>query len=395
MIKNKRGACIKSSLFGRKCVLPVFVTLLIGDGSGCRLLQRDVPAQFPEAIQEATLPIPEESVITENTSENDPTQDIPTNNTIVDNRPTAKGRLIITRLSGYELIRETVQRDGLPVTRYTIRGNATIVHQGVVIRAARMVIDDGRFGELQGGVRIIDRANGVTVISATAEYNRDEQVVHLVGNPYMIVQRPGQETALVSTNRITRKLEAGKSILDGDVRIKQGEWTLLADEGVYSDSEDLIVMRDDPLIIGRDRYMVASKLNYEVDRKRIRLKTDVALYSRGSGLALDDSASNDANQQLPSLMEFARRGGRIDARELQTSGETVADGPLTSILTSDELIYHFPDDAEPFTTVTGNVLLTRDDMRLSSPYIEAIGRDFHTIWTDQGIDMLDRKRDMH
>ena len=336
-----------------------------------RPVSEQQPTVVPEPASEAA-----ESTVVEEGSEQQPGP------AIVNNAPDRRGRPVTTTFSGFELIRENVLRDGLQVTRVTIRGNARIRHGGVDIRASRMAIEDGRFGALVGSVQVHDLESGTRIYGANATYNRDEQIVHLVGDPYMVVPGEGNRApALVSTTRMTRDLAEKKSILDGDVRIRQDTWSLIGDRGEYTDENDTIVLEANPVILGLEQFMIGQRLVYEVNNRTIRLDGRVVHISRTAPASGEPRAN--ISEDPPSLEQFARRPGQPTERE---PGEP---GDGKSVLSADQVVYRFPAGAEVRTRVQGEVLLTRGGFRLTAAYLDAIGQDFGTIRTAGGVDMRD------
>ena len=182
---------------------PVAAAFVLVFGS-CVTTPTPAPSSSSNDGQQATIiqePVPETTDTTENSVVPEDSDGSPAPS-IVNNAPDRRGRPVTTTFSGFELIRENVLRDGRQVTRVTIRGNARIRHGGVDIRASRMAIEDGRFGTLIGAVQVHDLESGTRIYGANATYNRDEQIVHMEGDPYMVVPGEGNRApALVSTTR--------------------------------------------------------------------------------------------------------------------------------------------------------------------------------------------------
>ena len=103
---------------------------------------------------------------------------------------TDRGREIVTRFYGAELIRQRIYINGKPEWRIQLRGNATIRHGNVLIRAPSITIDAGKYGKMTGGVQIYDSDNGIFIRAAQGVYNRDKETVQLLGWPYMRIKKP-------------------------------------------------------------------------------------------------------------------------------------------------------------------------------------------------------------
>ncbi|MCR9144523.1 MAG: hypothetical protein NXI24_19955 [bacterium] len=348
--------------------------------------------------------------------------------TVRSTKPDKKGRRVSTSFSGYELIREVIEDDlGLTTVRITIRGNATIRHENVLITANRMVIEDGTRGKLEGAVKIYDRSSGLRVYAARADYDRDEQMVELSGRPYLTVKQGRNKPTLVTCTKITRDLEAKESVLDGDVRIHHDAWSILGDRGVYYDDENRVVLEANPFLFGKDQFLSGDRLIYEVEDRRVLLDGQIAFLSNnGGGIGPDDAEKDDddggEDGRPPGLEEYVRLGGSLPvfggdsdeanandtnkanpggARNQTAGGTEEADGEndaavqeLTA-LTADRIIHSFPADEEATTEVEGQVMMTRgESLEVRTPALVALGRDFHTIHTEQGVEMRDRSQDM-
>ncbi len=334
-------------------------------------------------------------------------------------KPDKKGRRVSTSFSGYELIREVIEDElGIKTVRITIRGNATIRHENVLITANRMVIEDGTRGKLQGAVRIYDRSSGLRVYAARADYDRDEQMVELSGSPYLTVRQGRNKPTLVTCTKISRDLEAKESVLDGDVRIHHDAWSILGDRGVYYDDENRVELTSNPFLFGRDQFLSGDRLIYEVEDRRVLLDGRIAFLSRqATGPAGIGGAANQADGEGGSsaplapvgLEEYARRGGGVPVlnengevivredpqSELAESDAEEAEAAPVTALTADRIIHSFPADEEATTEVEGEVLMTRGAaLEVRTPSMIALGRDFHTIHTEAGVEMRDRSQDM-
>ncbi len=313
---------------------------------------------------------------------------------IAETRPDRLGRAVTTVFSGYELIREIVEKDGLEVTRLTIRGAASIRHDQVLIQADRMIIEDGRYGRLDGAVRFTDRKSGAQLFATRAEYFRDEQRAVLSGDPYIITRTAGQATTLVSCRGIVRDLAARTTTLDGDVRVHQDVYSMSGDRAVFTDEDRTLTVESNPLIFGRNVFLTGDRLVYETADRRIKLDGRVIYMSRTA-----PASRAEAPEGPPDLERFAREGGRSAevlgaAEDDAESDDPAADeSDLASTLSGQVLVHEFPREGVAKTFVRGDVLLTRgQSLRLSAPEITAYGRDFALLHVDQGVDMLDRER---
>ncbi len=382
-----------------KLRLDIFaIVLLIAAGSACRSLggPRDVPGPSTDSDGDPAL-VDEGDAAKDQTEEEAGPVPADSENFIVDESPDKRGRKVRTSFSGYELIREIKEDEfGIKTTIITIRGNATIRHEKVLITASKMTVVDGVRGELVGNVRIYDRESGLRVYAARADYDRDEQLVNLSGSPHLTVQQEGQKPTLVTCTKIVRDLAAKTATLDGDVRIHHDSWTVIGDAAVYYDQENRVVVKDNPLLFGERQFLSGDQITYNVKERTAFLEGRTTYISGGDG---DDNVFGDvATGPPPGLEEYTRKGGNIDrpapSENDGEDGEVKDAGPF--YLTADQIQHSFPRGEEPTTEVRGNVLMTRgESLVIETPYLVALGRDFHTIHTEEGVQMTDRERGMY
>lgn len=310
---------------------------------------------------------------------------------VTDENPDKKGRPVRTMFYGEELVREKVKVDGIEIVRVSIRGGATIDHEGVLIQAPLMVIDAGRKGRCEGGVVITDRKNGLVIRSARADYDRSEQKVVLSGTPYMISSKENQKPTLVTSDKMTRDLAENVSILGNDIRVYHEQWVLLGDEGKAFDKEDKIVIDNSPIAFGKQQILTGKKLTYFTAKKQMVMDGGISIVSKDSGgMTLLPSKGGPAGGPVD-LFDFARTGGRAG---LDKTGKPEKE-PGPAFITADALVYSTPDKGEPVTELTGNVIFTRDAFALKSPHLVATGRDFNSVRTEEGADMRDEEQGFH
>lgn len=368
-----------------------FAAALLAVASACRTVTpgpdpRPAPAAEADETNppdDGTAPAPDESA---------GQSDAPIEGeSVAETRPDRLGRAVTTVFSGYELIREVVEKDGLEVTRLTIRGAASIRHDQVLIQADRMVIEDGRYGRLDGAVRFTDRKSGARLFAARAEYFRDEQRAVLSGEPYIITRAGDQGATLVSCRGIVRDLAARTTTLDGDVRVHQDSFSMNGDRAVFTDEDRTLTVESNPLLFGRNVFLTGDRLVYETADRRIKLDGRVIYMSLTSPARRDEAPAG-----APDLEQFAREGGRsAEPADAEAAEEDAAanDVDLPSTLSGASLVHEFPREGLARTSMRGDVLLTRGEaLRLAAPEITAYGRDFALLHVDQGVEMLDRER---
>lgn len=271
-------------------------------------------------------------------------------NAVKETTKSKTGRNIDTYFYGSELIRQTVYLNGKKTSRITLRGNATIKHGGVTIRAPVAVVDGGVKGYLRGGVTIYDQESGIRLTAATGTYDRESETVRLTGSPYLLSQKKGQKPTRITCQRIERDLAEKKAYLKGDVRIHHQGWNVLASEAVYTDETSTVVMDKNPVILGVEEFMTGNLLSYNTDTKEIIL----------DGKAFYSSMNSEENDP-PGLEEFARSPKRQSLY------------PGVQSVSSDRMKYNFADSKKPKLDIVGEVIFTDDYRLMFAPEFRASG----------------------
>ena len=312
-------------------------------------------------------------------------------------RKTDRGREIVTRFYGAELIRQRIYLNGKPEWRIQLRGNATIRHGNVLIRAPSITIDAGKYGKMTGGVQIYDSENGIFIRAARGVYNRDKETVQLLGWPYMRIKKPGQETTHITCVRMERDLAEKIAYLKEDVRIHHSDYNILADTASYTDAKELIEIQENPRILGKGEYLTGDKILYYTGEEKAVLegKTLYATYEPETII-------------VPNLETYARTHGPLREKALEEArkeaerrGETLPDpdakekkkpsGPVLQILSADRIEHLFADKKNPVTRITGNVIFTDPTRELRSPALVGTGPSMAVLSTDQGVEFIDKE----
>lgn len=334
-------------------------------------VSEDLPPQ--DRMQELTV----EETLPEALPENPETPDSPQNPAEPPKEEQKPGKLVRVQIYGDELIREEVDVGGVPVKRTTLRGNAVVLHNQVRIRAPLIIIEAGLKGVCTGGVRIEDDLNGLVVYAARADYDRALQTVILSGTPGMTSSGRNRKPAHLTASRMVRDMANNVSTLDGDVRIYSDGWTILAQAARFLDKEKRIDMADWPLVFGRGQYLTGATLSYFTEAKRLSFDGGTLNLRNGEEEVKPASAP-------PSLEQYVRRG--------EGSGGLEGSGP--SALSADSIVHDFSDKDKPKTTLKGNVLFTRESLRVTAPSLESIGRSGEYLVASEGVESLDRKQNL-
>ncbi|HBS06376.1 MAG TPA: hypothetical protein DEA96_15515, partial [Leptospiraceae bacterium] len=318
---------------------------------------------------------------------------------IEDKTKTDRGREIVTRFYGAELIRQRIYINGKPEWRIQLRGNATIRHGNVLIRAPSITIDAGKYGKMTGGVQIYDSDNGIFIRAAQGVYNRDKETVQLLGWPYMRIKKPGQETTHITCVKMERDLAEKIAYLKEDVRIHHSDYNILADKASYTDAKEMIEIPDNPRILGKGEYLTGDRILYYTGEEKAILegKTLYATYE-------------PETITVPNLENYARLNGPLrekaieEARkEAEKRGETLPDpdaeqkkptGPVLQVLSADRIEHLFADKKNPVTKITGNVIFTDPTRELRSPALVGTGPSMAVLSTDQGVEFIDKEENI-
>jgi lipopolysaccharide export system protein LptA len=302
-------------------------------------------------------------------------------NRLAEESKTRSGRLLRTIITGEELIREKVIVDNKEVIRLTFRGSAVIDHEGIQIFAPEIVMDGGSKAHTKGGITIYDGKSGVRIQADRGDYDKFQETVLITGNPKMVVQKTKREPPLrITTNRMVRHLSERRSVFEGDVRIFHQEWAVVGDHGTMLDEKSEITLEKNPMIFGPNQFLTGDHLIYNTRTRELVLNDNVLYLSSG------DEISPRASEPV-SLETFARRAGRID--------EQAGDSIKRTEISARTLAYHLGVGDAPTAELRGDVLITGTDLYARTPYLRTKGRDFGTIYTDQGIDMIDKVENIH
>lgn len=176
---------------------------------------------------------------------------------------------------------------------------------------------------------------------------------------------------------MVRDMANNVSILDGDVRIYSDGWTILSAQARYLDAEKRIDMDNYPLVFGRGQYLTGQRLSYYTDAKKLSF--------HGGTLNLRTGEEEiKAQGPPPTLEQYVRRG--------EEKGGLEGSGP--SALSADSIEHDFSDRERPRTILKGNVLFTRENLRVSAPSLESTGRSGEYLVASEGVESVDRKQNM-
>lgn len=378
-----RSASLRKASFALFTISILFI-------SSCRVLPERKTASGSVEDQDTDLEQAPDGHVSEEqeaVTEQEETPPRPGSEVIVDDRPDAKDRPLITSFYGNELIREKVKEDGVEKIRLTLRGRATIKHGQITLIASRIALVGGNKGRLSGGVTVIDKENGVTLKSSTATYDRDQQKVILPGSPMILVRKKGEKQVTVTTTRIRHDLAERVSILESDVRIFQEDLVMLGDHGVHNSRESRFILEKNPVAIGPGTYLAGERVEYNTSRKEIRMEGQIAMYSSKGE---PEQRKEPPGKEMPiPVTEFARRGGKLEDRNEDDSSDRSLQG---AYILSANAIFYYPGSGgrEPRLRVVGNVLMTRSDFRLEAPVLESEGKGFDMIVANEGANMEDK-----
>ncbi|MDH5656415.1 MAG: hypothetical protein OEZ34_10935 [Spirochaetia bacterium] len=337
------------------------------------IISEDTPDQTEKIIEENKIPLQQGK------------------NLLVEKRKNKSGKIITTKFYGRELIRQKVTEKGITFTRISLKGNATIEHEGVLILSPLIILDQGEIGRTVGGVRVIDKKEGMTINAGSAVYSKKDENIILSKNPLLVIQKNKKESkTIVTTNRMVRDLSEKTTTLDGDVRIFRDSWTVLGDKGIHRDSTDEIVLEKNPVILDKNKFLTGTNLRYKLREKKIVLDDRVFSSIRDE---TEHTAGLQSGRKPVSLEEFARKGGRLKGTQ-ENKDENYGNSEI-SILSSDSITYDYSGSDYPVAEVTGNVLLTQEDFYLKSPVMKTKGKSFETIYTKSGVEMMDKKEGIH
>ena len=130
--------------------------------------------------------------------------------------------------------------------------------------------------EAEGEVRIEDEINDYVILSDTAVYQRNEEIVFTDGNSKAIDGKSREITA----NKITYKKIPNTIEAEGEVRIEDeiNDYVILSDTAVYQRNEEIVFTDGNSKAIdGKSREITANKITYKKIPNTIEAEGEVRI----------------------------------------------------------------------------------------------------------------------
>ncbi len=244
---------------------------------------------------------------------------------IIDRRPDRQGRPLVSRLSGKELIQDTIWRNGKKIVRTTLMGSAKLYHDRLEMQAHKIVMENRNYATFIGGVRIHDPLNGNFLYAGGAFYDRGRQLIRLTARPYLKNDSHENGKLIMSCDTISYFMNEQKLGLKGDLRGSHLGRYMFADEGVYFVNQKTLILKEDPLFFTQNgQYMTAKELLYHQKKGIVTLRKQVFLYKTEDAFSPFDSkktrkAPSPKKAKQIGLEDYVRQGGKIEKDSFHTS----------------------------------------------------------------------------
>ncbi len=288
------------------------------------------------------------------------------------NAPDDKGRPVRTDFFGAELIREIVNIEGADITRITLRGNATVVHNKTVLRAPSIRIDGGSIGLLTGGITVEDKESGTIIRAARADYSRQEQKVVLSGLPSITARMDDGRTALITSVKMIQDLAQKTSYLEGDLRIIHEKSTLIGDKGIFHNDTKLLEIEKNSVFIGPDHYLSGKRILYSMEARTLDIADHPVVLLRSDDtdiLPVGNPADSEEDEALPEKKKEK----------------------VTAAVSAENIRYTMKTDynPEPKLEMLGSVVITRKGFTLKAPSLKTEGESLRYFTGRESVDVTD------
>ena len=300
---------------------------------------------------------------------------------ITNNHNDRYGRPVFSSISADNLLHEKITKNGRTITRLTLTGNTILKHNHLRIRAKRIIIEGGEIGTMTGGVHIYDTQNKINIYAMEAHYNQKEQLLRLIKNPYL--QRYSNKKRFYLTcQRMLYYIANKRFKLNKDVRGSYGEHNLLGDEGVYDAEQYKLTLKDKPVIITKDMYLIAKHLSYSEKKHFIQLENKAVLYWRDNGNNLSYATGRKT---------ASSKAKRKSTKPIYINNSKKLISDKLTIVTANSMQYNFSKGKANFLEANGNVIATQTNTWMSAKHLRFSGPQMRDIVAKGGVHMIDHE----
>lgn len=295
---------------------------------------------------------------------------------------TKKRKNVLTYYFGEELIRKKVNWKGKEDYKIILKGGATIVHEGTQVTAPYIELDPDNNGAILGGLIVFLPDQNVYLFADKGIYNREEEIIKISGNPYMkLVSK--DSNILVATEEIERNIAEKKVVFKKYVKIFSKDWSLFADESNYYDEKKEFILKENPILVGKEIYLTAKEISYKSDeRKIIADKAPLIITTIQSNKKLKSSENQKDKSQ-----NFSENSNKNNQEKEEEN----------LVITADSIEYFFKEENSINENlvqkgiVKGNVLMTSETKTFKGEEFFLLGKKISFIESKKKVIVEDKK----
>ncbi|MBE7411303.1 MAG: hypothetical protein L6Q54_00960 [Leptospiraceae bacterium] len=309
------------------------------------------------------------------------------NESFIQNIEKTKKKTIPTSWGGSELTQEEKEENGIKVTTYSLKGGAWILHDKVKLSSLSIEIigEDAVHGFLKGGVKVEDTESKSVLYAGKGVYDKYGEIVTLDERPQILTRGKNKEVTKVTSPYIRRYLADSRSAMEKGVILENKEYTILGESAVMYEKEDRVVMDDYPYIFGKNKFMSATKMYYDSEKKDIVLENE-AMIVQSSMEKKKKKPKEDKEENVENNSTSSKDTKNSSTENSEEEDATVK---VTSIFIGDKIISHSGSDLERYTGMFGNAKFIRPDNEFQAAYIKAFGKDNEKVEARDGVTMTD------
>jgi lipopolysaccharide export system protein LptA len=319
---------------------------------------------------------------------------------------------IPTSWGGGALTQEEKTYQGFPVTTFTLSNGAYIKHKTITLKAntIEVVGNEALFANLKNGVFVEDTENRITLTAGKAEYNKFEELIVMSNRPILNYFNSDNKPTKVTAPSIKRFMSESKVVLEGRVVLQDPDFTIIGDNAIYYEKENLLVLEGYPIFFGEKKVLTGEKAKYDNNQKKtivegntiavIESLEEIKVEKDNSSIPITENTV-DLNSQEDLIDRDKNElviNKNIENQELNTS-EVVklneinenAKKKIVTIFSADRLESTTSNNKEENTvSLLGDAKVHREDYVFKSNKLIAKGQGYKTIFSDEPSIFMDK-----
>ncbi|MFN3603669.1 MAG: hypothetical protein ACK4UJ_03035 [Leptonema sp. (in: bacteria)] len=292
---------------------------------------------------------------------------------------TKKRKNVLTYYFAEELIRKKINKEGKEDYKIILQGGATILHEDTQISAPYIEIDSENNGIISGGLVISLKNQNTFLYAQKGEYNRKEEFVKLLGNPYMKLNS-NDSYILITTDEIQRNIAEKTIIFKKYVKIFSKDWSLLGDESIYYDNSKEFVLKENPVLVGKKIYLTAKTMIYKSDEKKIIVNQKPIMITT----IVSEGKKENPNKEKKNSSQNSKKEDEVIKEKLIITANTI------------EYFFETKDTNQDLKKIQkgilrGNVLMTSKTKTFKGEEFLILGKDISFVESNNAVTLEDKK----